>query len=378
MFSEIKEKKSWMVYTIKDIRIDELRNFINSNEFKKLDNLPISYHRAVSYINNHRANNQDIAIALLYRNEQLIAYRCLYSDYFFLKDKKVDFAWISGSWVHPDYRRQGYSMKLLKHCIEKNNEQLMFSNYAPESKSLYDKSGQFSKVAELKGKRFYFRFSFAELLPPKYSFFKKIKPILSFTDFLLNILFDIRFLFYKNTAKSIHYKEKDSIGSETHHFIETHNKNNPFKRNSKEINHAMNYPWIIENAFPDEQDTKYYFSSSAKVFKYIKVKVCDEKNNLSAFLLLKIRNKSMTIPYTFFRNKELDKLIKIIIDSVKKYKIKYLTIYNSLLIDELLKEKKLILFSKNMHRKFFATNKMAEMFDKSAMFYDGDGDNLYT
>jgi len=366
------------VETIKDVKIKDLNDFINSKEYQKFEYIPISFHRAVSYINNPRANKEDIAISLLYLNDKLIAYRCLYSDFFYYKEEQVDFAWISGSWVHPDFRRQGFSMKLLEHIMNRSAGKIMFSNYAPESKFLYDKSGFFSEVANLKGRRFYFRFSFFELLPPKHSFFKKIKLLLFVGDYFLNFYFDIRFLLYKNKTQNINFYENKKIDTETQAFIEGNNKNNPFLRNEKEINHALSFPWIIEKNKTDKSEEKYYFSSYAKRFKYVNIKVYDENSEISAFLLLKIRNNSMTIPYTFFEKNELNKLIQIIYFYIKKHRINHLTTYNSAINTKLLKQKRLILFSKEMQKKFFATNKIKNIFNKKNNFYAGDGDNLYT
>ncbi len=367
-----------MKHTIRNIRICEIQEFIDSEGFKELKNRPISYHRATSYINNPRAKSEDIAITLLYINKQLIAYRCLYSDYYFNGNKKVNFAWISGSWVHPEYRRKGYSMMLLKHCSILKNGHLMFSNYAPESKSLYDKSNQFKEIANLSGKRFYFRFSFAELLPPKHPFFKKIKPLLFFTDFLLNRLFDIRFYLNKQKVNKIKVHETSNIDSEIQAFIEKHHKQNPFRRSIKELNHAIRFPWVIEKAHSDINDDKYFFSSSSKVFKNIMVKIYNEEQQISAFIFLKIRNHSLTIPYTFFEENELFILVKIILFYVKKHRINYLTSFNERINREIMKQKTFILFSKKISRRFFAGKTITKHFSASDCFFDGDGDNLFT
>ncbi len=267
-------------------------------------------------------------------------------------------------------------MKLLEHCKKNSNNSLMFSNYAPASKELYTKSSFFSEIKSLKGQRFYFRFAFADLLPPKHVFFRKAKKILFFIDAFLNFIFDIRFKLYKNTENAITYLKQ--LDSETHNFIDTFNNNSLFKRNSTEINHAINYSWITQKTNPDNEDFKYYFSSSAKRFQYKNIKITNENRNISAYILLKIRDDSMTIPYVFFYERELFKIISIITFHIKLHKIKYLTVYNSLLINELKKRKLLLLFSKIIYKKFYATNEIIETFEEQKQFFAGDGDSLYT
>ncbi len=363
---------------IKEIKIKELRAFIDSQEYQELENIPISYQRAVSYINNPRSDMEDIAITLLYKDNLLVAYRSLFSDFLFNKNEKIKFAWISGSWVHPDYRRQGYSMKLLEYCFNAKNGNLMFSNYAPESKSLYDKSELFSEVTSLNGFRFYFRFSFSELLPPKHSFFRTTKPLLFFLDYFLNFYFDIRFYLNKQKVNKINFHETDNIDSETQAFIEKHHKQNPFRRSIKELNHAISFPWVIEKAHSDINDDKYFFSSSSKKFKTILLKFYSKEQQVSAFLFLKIKHHSLTIPYTFFEENELSKLVKIILFYVKKHRINYLTSFNETINREIMKQRNFVLFSKTQRRAVFASDKLTKHFSISDRFFDGDGDRLFT
>jgi len=364
--------------TIRNIRLDELFNFINSEEYKSLEYIPISTHRAISYINNERAKQDDVVITLLLKNNQIIAYRCLFPDYFFYEDKKYHFAWISGSWVHPEFRRRGYSMKLLTHCYNLYQGRILFSNYAPESKSLYDKSLLFKEIHELKGRRIYFRFCFSELLPPKKRFFSKIKPLLIVIDYLLNLLFDIRFVFQSNKLKFENLRIEEKIDSRCESLIAKRNLKNPFRRNKNEINHAIDYPWVFQKDNPDQEDIRYHFSSESKQFKYKVLNLLGEKQEISAVFLIKIRDNEITIPYYFSDKLKSDEIVKTIYLFIKKYKLSYMTVFDQNIIDNIKKGHMMVLFSKKMYRKFFAGNEIAELFNESSRFFAGDGDNLYT
>jgi hypothetical protein len=185
------------MHEIKLIRVKELIGFIHSQDYSDAPVVPISIPRALSYTNNIRAHGDDIVIVLLYDGKQMIAYRCLYPDHLFYRGETIRFSWISGSWVHPNHRRLGLSMKILKHIVHDLRIPLLFSNYAQHSKALYDKSNDFTRVALLEGKRYYFRFAFFEVLPPRKTLYTKLKGLLYVLDHFLNSGFNIRFLFIK-------------------------------------------------------------------------------------------------------------------------------------------------------------------------------------
>ena len=53
------------------------------------------------------------------------------------------FAWLSGNCVDPEFRRKGFSTRLLQQAEALWDGRLMYTNYAPASKAVYDRTGQF-------------------------------------------------------------------------------------------------------------------------------------------------------------------------------------------------------------------------------------------
>ncbi len=363
---------------IKTIKIKNLLEYIHSQEYINSENLPISVPRAISYLNNKRADSEDVAMVLLFSEGKLTAYRCLFPDYIYTNTHKIKFSWISGSWVDPRYRRTGYSMKLLLYIIKELHIHLLYSNYAPQSKALYDKSKEFVKVYELSGMRFYFRFAFFELLPPRHPFFMQIKSILSGLDFFLNTIFDLRFMFIKTKTPDKQCIETSINEPELKKFIETFNKINPFQRGVDEFAHAFEYPWILEKNKPDTNDKKYIFSSSAKLFKYKIYKILNNDSEITGFFMIKIRDKTISVPYAFIEAGDAKYVVNRLIYFVKLYKLKYLSVFNESIIRAFNKNKLAVLFFKPMIKDFYAANNIAESIEKNAVFFEGDGDNLYT
>lgn len=364
---------------VKQLKLSELHGFINSDEYKNLDNLPISFHRAISYLNNMRANANDIVLLMIFIENKLIAYRSLFSDGIILNNLHENFAWISGSWVHPDYRRKGYSEKILYEALIAWDNKLMFSNYAPESKSLYDKSKRFVKVYETIGKRFYFRFSFAELLKTKHMIFRKITFLLNIIDYTLNIFLNFKFALIKHDISNINYQVVDDINNDIERFIQKHSTNNPFKRNKREFSYFDNFPWVIEKSEKDFFNSKYYFSSTAKRFYTKKIVLFDEKKNITAFMILKVREKALSVPYLYFEKSEIKNISKIILHFVSKLKINYLPLYCKEIEKELLQRRTNYIFAKKSIKKFYSTEKLSKILGLNKYsFQDGDGDSIFT
>lgn len=152
--------------SIQKISLEKLGDFIHSTDFKKLRNKPISKIRAVSYINNPRANKNDIVLYMVFNLDELIAYRTIFSDYFTNEDNnKVFFGWLSGNWVHTKHRRKGLSTLLFNEVLKDWNHKLMYTNYAEASKLVYDKTQKFNLLLDLKGARYYTRFCLGDILP---------------------------------------------------------------------------------------------------------------------------------------------------------------------------------------------------------------------
>lgn len=367
-----------MTGNFKIINYGELINYINSDEYKHAENIPISPQRAVSYANNKRAEPNSPAILILTNNNNYIAYRCLLADKIFHQNKEISFFWISGSWVHPDFRRKGLSEFLLTEAIKTTKNKLMFSNYAAESKKLYDKSNKFEQVAKLQGFKFYFRFVNYEVLPQKSKFFGKIKPVLKASDIFLNLITDTRLLFYKKKSVNLAFEETTVYTDEIKKFVEKHNKINPFRRNTEEFINFTELSWVIQEKPSKNELKKYYFSDKTEQFYYKKF-VLRHENKIKAFFILKIRNANLSIPYFFTENGYEAKTTDFIKNFILEHKINTFNVYNEQILKYIEKIKKISIYKKNNIRDFYATKFLSDILKtEKKVFFEGDGDNAYT
>jgi hypothetical protein len=365
---------------IEKIPLKELHKFVNSTLFLSFIDKPISNLRVASYINNPNASLEDYGLYLAFIKEELVGYRTLFSDYFVVKNKKQKFCWLSGSWTSNNHRRKGISTKLFNEIYKDWNGRIIFSNYAPKSKALYDKTNVFDCLKTLKGTRYYRRFCFAEVLQHKNRFFKILTPFFTIIDWFLNLFFDLRF---KSKKENINYRieklnnwDKNSIA-----FLDTFKDEELFKRNPKTYQWINTYPWIKSDFKTKETSKNYNFSSYAKIFESHFYKITHKKTDkFIAIVNISIRDNSLKIPYLYSSPKGIKIIKNLILKLCRTHKISFLTIFHKDL-NELLKENKnQFLKQKPFKQKYFVSKKLLNEFNGmiKASIQTGDGDGVFT
>ena len=162
----------------------QLKEFLNSDQYRTMPFVPVSESRARSWLNNPRLEPDDILMNVAYDNDEMLAYRCVLPDRY----AEIRFGWLSGVWVRPDQRRRGLASMLLDEAFSDWGSQLMFTNYAPESLAVYEKSGRFELYMEKTGVRYYQRSSTASLLGNRSTIYRRSRPLLDLADAVLNTL----------------------------------------------------------------------------------------------------------------------------------------------------------------------------------------------
>lgn len=360
---------------------NQLLEWTNSGEYRNQSVVPVSRHRALSYMHNPRLRENDIVAIIVFENKEVVAFRTLLPDDFYLDGKKIHFAWLSGNWVKPSLRRSGLSTQLFNLIGEKWDYHLAYTNYAPISKAVYDKTGGFRKIATLKGRRYYFRSCLSLVLPPKSMVFENIKGLFKFIDAGVNLILKpvnyLRQLRFGSAAYNFEYAVIED--PEIKQFIEKSENNTACKRSADELCWIVNYPWVIHAPFQVEK--KYPFSAYSKQAFSLIIKLIDQQK-VKAVLLMHINGSKMTVPYYFTHQNDLNrKAAKVILMHCNQLNINYLTVYNADLTRAMDKMSSFYFFSKSLDRNFFAHNKLlSETGDGPLPFFfsDGDGDCAFT
>lgn len=355
---------------LKTFNKKELEDFVFSRGFEQYDFLPITRHRAVSQVKNPKATDDQTLLILAFVEEKLIGYVGCFPDYFIVDGEKIRYAWLSTLYANPEFRKKRPAKALLKRVFEEYEGRIVITEFTREAEALYNIMGTFEYVFPKEGKRYYFRTDAAAIIPEKKPETKNWKPLFRTMDIFANTLISVKNLFVKKPDfryEILSRPDKDSADFMTR--FSSH-------RTAEEINTFIENPWVLEG----EKEEKYLFSSYGNIFKYFWIKIFDENNNLSACLLLQLRDGYLKIPY-FFTNDEPDKVLCFLNYFIVKYKVKALTSYQTLL-NEAIKNSKS--FSKIHERDF----KRDYLFHKQLLknlpvnfnpqYQDGDGDCMMT
>lgn len=367
---------------IRSIGLGEIQEFINSEAYKLLDNIPVSLHRVASYLHNPNATENDLVLFLAYENEQLVGYRTVLPDKLLDGQRIIPFAWLSGCWVLPEKRRQGIATLLLNQVLVAWDYRLMFTNYAPESKEVYDKTGEFEKYVSLVGIRAYLRFPFSDVLPSKNKLFCNLKPMLKVTDYFLNAFGDIRFSNLKKNPVSEQFEieEITELDEESIIFLKGFGKESLAYDIIEKLKWIAEWPWVLEADKAEELDKKYFFSSTSPRYKNIQLKIYLPDRKLVGYLMLLVIGNKLTVPYCFYSDGATGLIHDIISAHMKQFKLNYVTVYHPELVELIQQQNKGYLYIKSIVRNIFCSiglkNNLPEPEDIN--WQDGIGDTAFT
>lgn len=335
--------------------------------------LPLSPLRLLSYLNNPRADKGDRVLFEMHHKNQLVGYRTLLPDLFFDQQGVPQrFAWLSGNWVHPDFRRKGISTALLEKAEESWTERLMYTNYAPDSKALYDHTGHFKEIARRDGKRFYLRSNAEELLENRV----KSGGLLRMGDHIINQL-------RERSLKSRKIPEFDFIAEEDFQeptdikgLISQKQQKNLFRRDADVFSWALAFPWVSQG---EMSPLNYHFSYRADNFKNNLYKYSHSESGNRGMLWLIHHNRALSAPYVFAEDEKLlASMAASLIRNMISLGCTHTTIRHAGLLSQMENYKKLFLHSKPMPQYIFAHQNLADSIPKGATIQDGDGDVMFT
>jgi len=357
------------------VNTNEVQIYSVDPQLAEREYIPISRHRAMSYSANPRANDHDVVLYLAYKEEKLIGYRTVLPDYLFIGDRQLRVGWLSGNWVHKDFRRQGIALLLLEEASKDWDNKLLFTNYALESKAVYDKSGKFDLLTSTKGKRFYLRPCLSTLLPVRSNFFRKNYFLLKSIDFLLGLINTIPLLVRMiNLGGNVEFEYLSRPENEVSEMFESICKTTPTRRSRFELQWILRFPWLVSSPLCDRIGKRYFFSSSPSRFCQSIVKVFNN-SNLVGFILFNVNGNKLTIPYSSFKTEDAELMAKVILLHALKFNVSMITTYNKDLINAINNIGVYKIFSKIRTRNYYATKDLMEVLkDSNIVFNDGDGD----
>lgn len=369
-----------MKFQLKKIRLGELEAFANSSDYKQSDVIPISSNRIKSYVSNPRADKNDVVLYLLFDGPKLIAFRTLFADNLILEGQKIKFAWLSGSWVRSEYRRMGLASQLLDELFSDWDGNIIFTNYAPNSKALYDKSKKFEPLTEKQGVRYYFRFHNAALLKNRNAVFERLHFSIKLFDTSMNLLFLGYYIIQKRRFKNWPHEVESSIENNSDEVLNymAANPASDFNRGETEFRWILNHPWVTQT----NNDLQWYpFSSYATHFYYKTLLIRNHNGHINGLALLKVRNGAVTIPYFHAAPESNTRLGRAIVVFCHKINANSFTLYQTTVVETIEKMFGVAIYKKYMKQKYFIATKLKSRWhigNKQINVQDGDGDCIFT
>jgi GNAT superfamily N-acetyltransferase len=353
---------------LKKIQLNELEQFLESEAVRALQPKPVSSFRAVSYLNNPHAKPNDIVLYFFCIENNLIAYRTVFAAKLTGEDER--FAWLSGNWVHPDYRRQGHSERLLNEILHDWGHRLMFTNYAPASLQLYLKSKQFQAIYSGTGRRFYLFAKTDKLLGHRFEKGAFVFPVL---DFLVQLTANIVLFFFKPKKREGFKMEEAGFPDEACLLLAEREKSNYlFERGKRELEWIFSNPWVstTDGSFADN----YAFSSYSTQFQYKTAKFYFE-NEFAGFLIYLIRDGHLKIVHFQVQENMVNVAAGYLIEKASKSKIEVLSVLNPQLAIAVKNKRNPFLFSKRIEHGIYASFPVST--DRKKI-QDGDGDYIFS
>ena len=359
--------------------VKDLMDLIESDFYKKTEDLPISRHRAISHFNNPHARPDDEVLYLLFKQEKLIAYRLLLPDTVYIDDKPIHMTWLSCMWVHHTERRKGHAQKLSNLALDWWKGKIMYTNFAPESHALYQSLNSFQSLQKYEGIRGYVRLNLSTLIPQRKAALKIFTPLFKVADIVFNAFNDLKLNVSKSklasNIKVIHDKEVDEA---TFDFIRPFQQNEYMRRDRKTLNWILKYPWVIEMDKPNEAAKRYYFSSIAKRFEQPVLKIF-QAEKLIGVLILTIRDETLKIAFAYFKEEHTTIIADIIKDVIIEKKISTLTTFHPLLTKHFQNNKSPFLFTKPQFSQYmYGKGFPKELLSQAYHFQEGDSDVAFT
>jgi GNAT superfamily N-acetyltransferase len=344
--------------------------------------VPFSVLRQVSYLRNPRALDSDPVLFEAWDGARLVAYRTLLPDSYRDTQGTIRrFAWLSGNFVLPGYRRMGISTRLLELAETSWEGRLMYTNYAPSSKALYDQTGRFRLLAGREGSRFHLRSASAELLAGRMGTAKWLKRgsgiLLQAGDDLINRIRESRLgRFAAPAGEGSLIEEISAFDPQIKEVIDRIQADSLFGRDAGVLSWILENPWVTD--LPGEP-IPYHFSYRVRTFKNILLKFTHASHARPGLLWMVLHNRKMTVPYLFTETNDwYPSMAAAVIRSMIDHGAAYTTIRNRSLQDALRAHRSRFLAIRNMPQLIFVHEKIAPTVPSGSLIHDGDGDVVFS
>ena len=342
--------------------------------------IPISTHRAISHIHNPRADNEDILMIIAYENEIMIGYLGVLADRIYtIKGERLKCGWLSCMWVDPTLRGKGIAKQLLSTAFRSWNDHILVTEFTPEAKGLYDRSGGFNDLRINDGLRCYLRFNLHEVLPKKNEKYKAYQSILKLADSIANLPIDLRLSMTKlKHSSKVSFELVTEIDEMLDQYIASKHHKSFERRKADELNWIFKYPWLIESK-PTEESLRYHFSSVSDRFCNMCYKLIDN-GSIKGYIHFTMRDNHLKVPYLYCEPEYLSDIIQQIYKIMQDHKLNMLTVFHPGLVNFFKSNSTPFIYKRPIKRQYIISKVLDAHFayKELLIIQDGDADCAFT
>lgn len=361
-----------------EVKVGELKSFVNSSEFQKMSHLPISSPRAFSQSLNPNASPGDIALIYSLNEQGCLAgyigilpaktYSPLPAQVFF------NSCW----WVDPKLGKDA-GMKLFYKMLQIANGRIVFFELSHRTESILRNLNGMSFPAKIIGFQGYTRINLSVLIKGRSMAF--LTPLIRLADWFLNL--PIRLYYYsmyrpqENTSEII-LEKIDFPESDIWQWANNLHSGGVKFRNIEELRWITQNPWIIN---PDKdiqsEASRYRFSLIAREWKQYWLKITFDGSPIGLCYLTK-RDGLLRVPYAWFDSKENRLIGKILQQFLLKEKATSLLCFNPALVDAIKAAGGFFIFRRQRVKIMAWPETMKDIMHLGYSIQDGDGDAVFT
>ena len=368
---------------IEAYNIADLAALADDDAFWRQDTLPISKHRLLAQVHNPRSEPDDIGLVAAYADgscRRLLAYIGIVPDLLFAHGKEEKVGWLSCWWVSPDCRGQGLGVRILSEGIGRCQGKGCSCNPGADAAKIMLATGMWSPLRDLEGMSAIVRCNTSSLLARRFSAARRLTPVLKLFDTAAAIPGGLRLRAHlrRRRRQGLYRVENLSvIDAETAAFIDAHRKPTElFRRGRAELDWIIRHPWVRPTPFDDCMSERYHFSATTRRFSYHPVKI-HAAGRMAGFLLLKLRDETLTVPYAYFAPDAAALMVGAVVDHGIGLGAEMVTLFHPELVEAAYQERLPFFYRWRTSRRLFVTTALAADY-AAYTSQDGDGDAAFT
>ena len=359
---------------ITEVKVGELIDFIESEQYKQFSPKPITGLRAISQYHNPDARVDDTALIIAHENTHVLGFVGLLSRNTNDSNRHVfsNTCW----WVKPE-EGKSIGLPLFLMALKKCDSQMYLADCTSHTKLILEKTGYFRFPEPQQGIRGFLRFYIADLFAKKYKNLQSVKSILTWVDAVFNFCWSpVRFYLLKKYQKNqLDFKLIEDIDEETERFIKAHSQHEFIGKSSAFFEWVRKYPWIKESAAEEPYEYPFTHLVTRYSLEYF---VLMKGGELKAFVTFSVRDNLVKIPFVYFDEENLPEVMQFICWHVLKKKYDSMVVFHPVIVQFMEANKMPFIYRKNEQKITGASEPLNLVFSEKPFLQDGDGDFVFS